>query len=290
MSISTIDSAGINQAGNTTFCTTSGNVGIGTASPSVKLQTNVTRTSGTNVTALVLSDSVTGAQTTGYGTQIQGWSNAGSAVSAIGFEAYGGTNNDTAIAFYTQYTAGALTRRATIDAYGVAYFDTLSASVPTGGNVLLGPTSTAAPRIATGHATGTPTGSQYAQYYYAGTSIGSISQNGTTAVAYNTTSDYRLKTDVTPINDALSTIGALNPISFTWVDGRKDDGFLAHEMQAIIPNCVTGEKDAVDEDGNPVYQQMDNSGVIPFLVKAIQELKAIVDAQAVEIAALKGTA
>ncbi len=96
----------------------SGNVGIGTASPSVKLQTNVSRTSGTNVTALVLSDTVTGAQTTGYGTQIQGWSNAGSAVSAIGFEASGGTNNDTAIAFYTQSTAAALTRRMTIDAAG----------------------------------------------------------------------------------------------------------------------------------------------------------------------------
>jgi len=109
------------------------------------------------------------------------------------------------------------------------------------------------------------------------TSIGSITANGTTAVLYNTTSDYRLKTDVTPIQNALTTIQALNPVSFTWIDGRKDDGFLAHELQAIIPNCVTGEKDAINEDGTPKYQQLDNSGVIPFLVKAIQELKAEID-------------
>jgi hypothetical protein len=168
--------------------------------------------------------------------------------------------------------------RQVIDNYNTVYFDTVSTTAASGGNVFFGPTASGAPRLVTGHATGTPSGNQFSAYNYAGTTIGSISQNGTTAVLYNTTSDYRLKTDVAPINNALSIIGALNPISFTWVDGRKDDGFLAHEMQAIIPSCVTGEKDAVDEDGNPVYQQMDNSGVIPFLVKAIQELKAEFDA------------
>ena len=140
------------------------------------------------------------------------------------------------------------------------------------------------------HITGSASGESYFQFQYAGTGIGSITQTGTTAVLYNTTSDYRLKTDVTPIQNALATVKALNPVNFTWVDGRKDDGFLAHEIQAVIPNCVTGEKDAVNEDGTPKYQQMDNSGVIPFLVKAIQELNAKVDAQAAEIKALKGVA
>jgi hypothetical protein len=106
--------------------------------------------------------------------------------------------------------------------------------------------------------------------------VGSITTSGSTT-AYNTTSDYRLKNDVVPLASGLSTIQALNPVSFTWIDGRKDDGFIAHEIQAILPNCVTGEKDAVNEDGTPKYQQMDNSGVIPFLVKAIQELKAEFD-------------
>ena len=126
------------------------------------------------------------------------------------------------------------------------------------------------------HATGSGSGSGYAQFQYAGANIGTITQNGTTAVAYNTTSDYRLKTDVAPIQNALSTVQALNPVSFTWIDGRKDDGFIAHELQSVLPNCVTGEKDAVNEDGTPKYQQMDNSGVIPFLVKAIQEQQAII--------------
>jgi hypothetical protein len=127
------------------------------------------------------------------------------------------------------------------------------------------------------HATGATSGTGYIYFRYAGTSIGSITQTGTTAVLYNTTSDYRLKNDITPIQNALAIVEALNPVNFTWVDGRKDDGFIAHEIQAIIPNCVTGKKDAVDKDGNPVYQQMDNSGVIPFLVKAIQELKQEID-------------
>jgi hypothetical protein len=96
----------------------SGNVGIGTSSPSAKLQTAVSRTSGTNTVALILSDNVTGVQTSGYGTQIQGWSNNGSAVSAIGFEQDGGTNNDTAIAFYTQASAGSLTRQIIINRFG----------------------------------------------------------------------------------------------------------------------------------------------------------------------------
>ena len=133
-------------------------------------------------------------------------------------------------------------------------------------------------QINIGHANGSINGTSYATFAYNSTNIGSITQTGTTAVLYNTTSDYRLKSDVTPISNALAIVEALNPVSFTWVDGRKDDGFIAHEIQAVIPNCVTGEKDAVNEDGTPKYQQMDNSGVIPFLVKAIQELNNKFDA------------
>jgi hypothetical protein len=96
----------------------SGNLGIGTTSPSARLNSEVARTSGTNVTALVLSDNVTGAQTGGFGTQIRGLSNGGAAISAIGFEAQVGGNNDTAISFYTQNTAGGLTRRMAISSTG----------------------------------------------------------------------------------------------------------------------------------------------------------------------------
>jgi len=104
--------------GTSTYFVANGNVGIGTSSPGARLESRVSRTSGTNTTALILSDNVTGIQTSGFGTQIRGLSNNGAAVSAIGFEAYGGTNNDTAIAFYTQSTAASLTRRVTIDSSG----------------------------------------------------------------------------------------------------------------------------------------------------------------------------
>jgi hypothetical protein len=95
-----------------------GNVGIGTSSPGALLEAMVSRTSGTNTTALILNDNVTGAQTSGFGTRIEGRSNSNGAISAIGFEAFGGTNNDTGISFYTQITAGGLTRRMIIDSSG----------------------------------------------------------------------------------------------------------------------------------------------------------------------------
>ena len=137
------------------------------------------------------------------------------------------------------------------------------------------------------HVNGSGSGTGYIYFGYNGSSLGSITQNGTTAILYNTTSDYRLKSDVKPIQDGLSTISALNPVNFNWADGRNDDGFIAHELQEVIPNCVTGEKDAVNEDGTPKYQQMDNSGVIPFLVKAIQEQQAMIEELKAEVAALK---
>jgi hypothetical protein len=120
-----------------------------------------------------------------------------------------------------------------------------------------------------------------------GGTSGSISQSSASTVLYNATSDYRLKSNVTPVTTGLSVINQLNPVNFTWIPDNKDDtGFLAHEFQAIIPRYVVGVKDAVDSEGNPIYQQMDNSGAIPYLVSAIKELKAINDTQAETINAL----
>ena len=107
----------------------------------------------------------------------------------------------------------------------------------------------------------------------------------TTAVAYNTSSDYRLKEDVAPMTGALATVAQLKPVTYKWkADGSDGQGFIAHELQAVVPECVTGEKDAVDADGNPVYQGIDTSFLVATLVARIQELKAIVDAQAVTLA------
>lgn len=112
----------------------------------------------------------------------------------------------------------------------------------------------------------------------AGAVVGSISCTGV-ATAYNTASDYRLKENVAPFTDGLAVIGALQPYQFNWkVDGSVGHGFLAHEIQSVISEIVTGEKDAVDENGAPVMQMIDYSKAVPYLVAAIKELLARVEA------------
>jgi hypothetical protein len=116
---------------------------------------------------------------------------------------------------------------------------------------------------------------------------GSIQTNGT-STSFNTTSDYRLKKNVTPMAGALAKVAQLKPCTYKWkVDESNGQGFIAHELKSVVPECVSGEKDAVDENNQPIYQQVDTSFLVATLTAAIQELKAIVDAQAVEIAALK---
>jgi hypothetical protein len=106
------------------------------------------------------------------------------------------------------------------------------------------------------------------------TQIGSITTTAS-ATAYNTSSDYRLKENVQPMQDALAKIAQLNPVTYTWkADGSDGQGFIAHELQAVVPDCVTGEKDAVDAEGNPQYQGVDTSFLVATLVKAVQELTA----------------
>jgi len=81
-----------------------------------------------------------------------------------------------------------------------------------------------------------------------GTTVGSISVTGSNT-AYNTSSDYRLKTDAQPMSGASARVQALNPVNFKWIaDGTRVDGFLAHEAQAVVPECVTGTKDAMKDE------------------------------------------
>jgi hypothetical protein len=108
--------------------------------------------------------------------------------------------------------------------------------------------------------------------------VGTISTNGS-ATAYNTSSDYRLKENVVLMTGALDRVSQLKPSRFNFiVDADKTvDGFLAHEVQHIVPEAITGEKDAVDEEGNAKYQGIDQSKLVPLLVGAIQELKAEIE-------------
>jgi hypothetical protein len=104
----------------------------------------------------------------------------------------------------------------------------------------------------------------------ANTQVGSI-YSSSTATVYNTSSDYRLKDVIGPINDASSRLLSLKPIRFSWKSTNEEvDGFLAHEVQEVIPEAITGEKDAVDEEGNPEYQSIDHSKLVPLLCAALQ--------------------
>jgi hypothetical protein len=118
--------------------------------------------------------------------------------------------------------------------------------------------------------------------------IGSISQATASSVAYNTTSDYRLKENISPMTGALSKVSALKPVTYTWkADGVNGEGFIAHELAEVCPSAVTGEKDALDRDGNPKYQGIDTSFLVATLTAAIQEQQAIITDQASTIAAFE---
>jgi hypothetical protein len=117
--------------------------------------------------------------------------------------------------------------------------------------------------------------------------VGVIQTNGS-GTSYITSSDYRLKENVAPMTGALAKVALLKPCTYTWkIDGSNGQGFIAHELQAVVPDAVSGEKDAVNEDGSIKPQGVDTSFLVATLTAAIQELNAKVEAQAAEIAALK---
>ena len=123
-----------------------------------------------------------------------------------------------------------------------------------------------------------------------GAEVGNIQTNGTNT-SYVTSSDYRLKENIQPMQNALTRVASLKPCTYTWkADGSDGEGFIAHELQAVCPDAVTGEKDAVNEDGSIKPQGIDTSFLVATLTAAIQELKAELDATKAEVALLKGAA
>ena len=122
----------------------------------------------------------------------------------------------------------------------------------------------------------------HVQFRSNGGNTGSISTNGS-AVSFNTGSDYRLKENVIPLKDGLDRVNKLNPVQFDWKELQEtDEGFIAHEVQEIVPYVVKGEKDGEE------IQTMDYGKLTPLLVKAIQEQQAIIDDLKSRIATLEG--
>ena len=122
------------------------------------------------------------------------------------------------------------------------------------------------------------------------TSRGSITYNRAGGlVAYNTSSDYRLKENIVDLPNPLAIVAQLKPRQFDWKETKiTTTGFIAHELAEVCPHAVTGEKDAVDADGNPVYQGVDTSFLVATLTAAIQEQQAIITQLQADVAALKG--
>jgi hypothetical protein len=104
--------------------------------------------------------------------------------------------------------------------------------------------------------------------------VGSITTSAT-ATAYNTSSDSRLKHAITPLTGALGVVQALKPVSFLWnADGSPGRGFIANEVEEVVAGVISGERDAVDDDGNIRPQQIDHSKLVVYLVGACKELAA----------------
>jgi hypothetical protein len=120
--------------------------------------------------------------------------------------------------------------------------------------------------------------------------VGSISTNAS-ATAYTTSSDYRLKENVTAVTDGITRLQQLKPSRFNFIADPDTivDGFIAHEAQEVVPECVTGEKNAVDDEGNPVYQGIDQSKLVPLLTAALQEAIAKIESLEARITALEVT-
>jgi hypothetical protein len=262
----------------------SGNLGINTTSPQYPL----------DVQQRTNDDS--------YALQLRGYTTGGDGTRTVNMRAVSGNAGDWAnLQFKAQqfiFTYQGGTERARIDSSGnllVGRTDTAFTSgqpgmcvLPTQGITF---TKTTSPNLGACmylHRTfGAGTGN-LVEFAYDTIVRGSISTNGT-GVTYGTASDYRLKNSIAPMTGALAKVALLKPCTYKWnADGSDGEGFIAHELAEVCPQAVSGQKDAVDADGNPVYQGIDTSFLVATLTAAIQELKADLDATKAELAALKG--
>lgn len=118
--------------------------------------------------------------------------------------------------------------------------------------------------------------------------VGKITTNGS-ATTYATSSDYRLKENVTDVTDGITRLKQLAPKRFNFIaDADKTvDGFIAHEVSSVVPEAIAGEKDEVDADGNPKWQGIDQSKLVPLLTAALQEAITKIETLETKVAALE---
>ena len=118
--------------------------------------------------------------------------------------------------------------------------------------------------------------------------VGSITSS-TSTTTYSTTSDYRLKENLNAISNGIDRVKQLNPLRFNFIANPEEtvDGFLAHEVDSIVPEAITGEKDALDEKGNIDPQQIDQSKLVPLLTAALQEAITKIETLEARVTALE---
>jgi len=127
------------------------------------------------------------------------------------------------------------------------------------------------------------------QRFFRGASeVGDISVTST-STAYNTSSDYRLKENVADLTGAIDRVKQVPVHRFNFIANPDEtvDGFLAHEVQSVVPEAVTGTQDEVDDEGNPVYQSIDQSKVVPLLTQALKDAIAKIEALETENTAIE---
>jgi hypothetical protein len=228
-----------------------------------------------------------GVGTTSPAARLHGVSGAGADAAAFS----DGANYTLAVRRLTSSTGGMITGTAG-SALGFGTDNTERARITSGGDLLVGTTSSSA-KFSLQYSGATIIGqdindaddaanSTFVQFRVQGTQAGTIKRvASTSAVIYNTTSDYRLKTVTGSVTGHGARIDALKPIDYQWKQGNTPArGFLAHEFQEVYPSSVSGTKDAVDAEGNPIYQAMQasTSEVIADLVAELQSLRARVAA------------
>ena len=256
----------------------SGKVGIGTSSPSRNLHINASQP------YLQLTSSATGT------TSLDGFQLICSQTTG---EAIIMQRENANMSFYTNNT-----ERMSITSDGRLRLATAS-NMPYGGNQVRFSfefNSSAAPYYGIEMKDNGSAGTTYGILFSRSSLIGSISYNAS-SVSYNTTSDYRLKNNISDVLNAIDRVKQLKPIRFNFISepDKTVDGFLAHEVQEVVPEAIVGEKDAVetyiDDDGNeqtrPFYQGIDQSKLVPLLTAGLQEAITKIETLEARITALE---
>jgi hypothetical protein len=131
-------------------------------------------------------------------------------------------------------------------------------------------------------------GGEIQEFFYNSTKVGTVSIS-TTNTSYNTSSDYRLKENVVEVSDGIDRVKLLKPSRFNFIadPDRTVDGFLAHEVADVVPEAIHGTKDQVDAEGNPEYQGIDQSKLVPLLTAALQEAITKIESLEARVATLE---